>query len=135
MNLDAPIRRFMTGHVATVSVGASLTDARTLMVNGGFHHVPVVDGEILVGMLSASDLLGTLKAQDPELADTGVVLDDRVVSEVMSRVPVTVSIDASVREAVVQFAEGGFHAVPVVAGSRLMGIFTTRDLARHLLGA
>lgn len=134
MKLDLPLRERMTGHVVTLPSGASLTDAMTAMVNGGFHHLPVVDGEDLVGILSMADLLSVLKLQPGGLAALGVVLDtEHTVASLMTKKPVTLSLDAPVRDAVKVFAEHALHAIPVVAGRRLVGIFTTRDLARHLL--
>lgn len=134
MNLDLPVREVMTADVQTIAADASLTDAHTVMVNGGFHHLPVVDGDALVGMLSAADLLAVVRAQPAELEGTGVVLDtEHTVRAMMTDTVVTVGIDTPIREAVHHFAEGAYHALPVVAGRRLVGIFTTRDLARHLL--
>lgn len=134
MLLDLPVRHFMSGDVVTVSPEASLTDALTAMTNGGFHHLPVVEGESVVGMLAMSDLLAIWKLQPPELKDTGVVLDvEHTVAQLMTARPAVLSIDAPLREAVLAFAEHGWHALPVVAGARLVGILTTRDLCRHLL--
>lgn len=134
MKLDLPLREVMTGPVETVQASDSLTDALTRMLNGGFHHVPVVDGDQLVGILSAADIAAILHQQDPALAGTGVVLaDDDTVASRMTTDVVTLGIDAPIRDAVKLFSVGHFHGVPVVAGGRLVGIFTTRDLARHLL--
>jgi CBS domain-containing protein len=134
LDLDLPMREVMTHDVVTVGPEAPLTDALTAMINGGFHHLPVVDRGDLVGIVSMGDLLSALRDQDPALRDLGVVLaDDRRVRHVLSPAPATLSIDAELRDAVRMFADHGWHAVPVVAGLRLVGIFTTRDLARRVL--
>lgn len=135
MNLDVPIRQVMTDEVQTIGLDDSLTDAWTLMLNGGFRHLPVVEDGVLVGMLSAADLLAEIKSLPDTLQTTGVVLDGRGVDELMTPAVITIEVDATVREACVHFAEGTYHAVPVVAGERLVGIFTTADLARYLLSA
>ncbi|MCB9662725.1 MAG: CBS domain-containing protein [Alphaproteobacteria bacterium] len=133
MNLDTPVRALMTSDVLTVDKGASLSDAWTEMLNGGFRHLPVVDGGELVGMLAASDLLAEVKHLPGALRDTGFVPDDRSVGEAMSGTVVSVGVDDPVRAALEHFAGGHLHALPVVAGRRLVGIFTTADLARALL--
>lgn len=134
LDLERSMRDVMTPHVVTTAPDAHLTDALTAMINGGFHHLPVVDRGDLVGIVSMSDLLAALRDQDPDLRDLGVVLDEaHRVRHVMSPAPATLAIDAKLREAVIQFADHGWHAVPVVAGLRLVGIFTTRDLARLVL--
>lgn len=133
-DLELSMREVMTHDVVTVASDAHLTDALTAMINGGFHHLPVVDRGDLLGIVSMADLLAALRDQDPDLRDLGVVLDDaHRVRHVMSPAPATLSIDAKVRDAVRMFADHGWHAVPVVAGLRLVGIFTTRDLARLVL--
>lgn len=133
MQLDIPVRTLMTGEVEAIRRDAGLTDALTAMVNGGYHHLPVVEDGGVVGMLSVTDLYGALQGQAPELQDTGVVLDDRTVGDLMSKPVVAVQADAPVRDAVELFANNPFHALPVVAGFRLVGIVTTRDVCRHLL--
>lgn len=133
MNLDTPVRQLMTRDVRTIARTATLSDAWTEMLNGGFRHLPVVDGDVLVGMLSASDLLAEVKSLPGALRDTGFVPDDRPVGDLMSGALVSVGADAPVRQALEHFSRGHLHALPVVAGSRLVGIFTTADLARALL--
>jgi len=44
-------------HAVSVHVGQKLSEVRAAMSEGGFHHVPVVSGKKLLGMLSATDLL------------------------------------------------------------------------------
>lgn len=134
MNLDVSVRTLMTGSPQTVQADESLTDVYTLMLNGGFHHVPVLEGEALVGMLSASDLNAAVRTMPADIRDTGVILDEEAtVRTMMTTKLAVVGIDAPIREAVKHFAQGAYHALPVMAGGRLVGIVTTRDLARHLL--
>ena len=47
----------MTHDPITVGHDASNGEAATLMIHGGFRHVPVVEGDRLVGIVSIRDLL------------------------------------------------------------------------------
>jgi CBS domain-containing protein len=47
----------MTHDPVTVGLEASNGEAASLMIHGGFRHVPVVDGDRLVGIVSIRDLL------------------------------------------------------------------------------
>ena len=47
----------MTHDPITVGSDASIGEAASLMIHGGFRHVPVVDGDDLVGIVSIRDLL------------------------------------------------------------------------------
>lgn len=136
MDLSQPVRDRMTPTPKVVRLADDLTDAWTEMLNGGFHHLPVVDGDRkVIGMLSKTDLAVALDGLDPTLKDTGVVLDDHHgLQDLMTRDVVWVGPDASLRDVAVLLAQGRFHAVPVVdLDERLLGIVTTTDLVGWML--
>lgn len=134
LDLEANIRRLMTPDPWVVRVGDSLTDVWTGMLNGGFHHVPVVSEHRLVGMLSLTDLAQALRDVPPEIRHTGVILDESLtVAKLMTRTVDSLPVSARVRDVVERFALGRYHAVPILDGDVLVGIVTTTDLARALL--
>jgi len=47
----------MTHEVRTCAPGDTITDVFNTMSNGHFRHMPVVDGDDLVGLVSATDIL------------------------------------------------------------------------------
>jgi CBS domain-containing protein len=47
----------MTSDPETVEAGATTSHAAVLMIHGGFRHLPVVEGEDVVGVLSIRDLV------------------------------------------------------------------------------
>jgi len=60
---DALVSRWMTPRPETVEPSATTDEALVLMYQGGFRHLPVVDGETLVGIVSVRDVL-RVGAQD-----------------------------------------------------------------------
>jgi CBS domain-containing protein len=54
--LQAQIAHWMTPDPRTISPDASLEDALDAMVEGNYRHLPVTDGDRLVGMLSMRDV-------------------------------------------------------------------------------
>ncbi len=134
MDLSIPVSELMTPAPYTVGPDDTLTDVWTRMLNKGIHHVPVCEGEHVVGILSARDLAMALGAVDPDLLETGYVPpSDKTVTSLMTEDVVGVTMEAPLEQAVRLFAKGRFHALPVLSGTRLVGIITTTDFMRALL--
>jgi CBS domain-containing protein len=55
--LETPVAERMTHEPETIESGDSVEHAATLMIHGGFRHLPVVDGGVPVGILSIRDLV------------------------------------------------------------------------------
>jgi len=55
--------KVMTRNPDSVRAGTSVADALRLMEDGGYRHLPVVEGGRLVGMVSRRDFFGAEKAQ------------------------------------------------------------------------
>jgi CBS domain-containing protein len=54
---DARVTEWMTRHPETVEPGDSTDHAAALMIHGGFRHLPVMEGDRAVGILSIRDLM------------------------------------------------------------------------------
>ncbi len=54
---DAIVRDCMTPHPDTIAPDDTIEHAAVLMIHGGYRHLPVVDGDHLVGILSIRDLV------------------------------------------------------------------------------
>ena len=54
---DARVSEWMTRHPETVESSDATDHAASLMIHGGFRHLPVVDEGELVGILSIRDLM------------------------------------------------------------------------------
>jgi CBS domain-containing protein len=101
-------------------------------------HVPIVDGDgdgELVGLLTHTDLamtaLGSLS--DLPLSQERDLLQRRRVREVMVTEVETVEPDTSLAEAASTLFENKIGCLPVVEGSRLVGILTESDFVRRFV--
>jgi CBS domain-containing protein len=54
---DATVGERMTRHPETVEASESTGHAASLMIHGGFRHLPVTDGGSVVGIVSIRDLM------------------------------------------------------------------------------
>lgn len=56
-SIDGTVGDWMTPHPDTASQTATIGQAAAMMLHGGYRHVPIVDGDHLVGIVSIRDLL------------------------------------------------------------------------------
>ncbi|HHO53383.1 MAG TPA: CBS domain-containing protein [Deltaproteobacteria bacterium] len=133
MRRNEKITKIMTESPITIQVGQPLSKASALMREHGFHHVPVVDGARLVGILSTTDLLQVSYQHGADPRQIDAVLDHTVSIRELMRDPQEIKDTQTVRDAVEILAEGKFHSLPVTtAEGELAGIVTTTDLLRYL---
>ncbi|MGH3742546.1 MAG: CBS domain-containing protein, partial [Micromonosporaceae bacterium] len=62
---NTPVRDVMTTKVRTVGADASLHETARLMAANWIRHLPVMEGEKVVGVVSQRDLVGVLAALGP----------------------------------------------------------------------
>lgn len=119
----------------TVSPSALLSDIAAQFDDLGVHHVPVVDGERrVIGMLSESDLLRCRQAARVVAVGGGADTDDApavFARDAMTRQVLTVEVQSSFADALKLLLQKQIHALPVVDGSRLIGMISSRDFLRE----
>ena len=132
MKRNEPISKIMSTELQTVHHGQKLSEVREIMAENDIHHVPVVSGEKLVGLLSSADILkASYGNSQGEIDSTLDSTND--LEHLMKKEPQTVSSSATVRDAAEVLANGSFHCLPVVDEQRLVGLVTSTDLIRYLV--
>jgi CBS domain-containing protein len=126
---DIAIDKVMTSDPATVSPQSSAAEARRLLESNVIHHLPVVEGDRLVGIVSSSDLL-KLHLLDDKMA----IFSRATVDQIMETNVTVLDKNSTLRDAVEKLSIGNFHALPVVDKKRrLLGIVTSTDLLNELI--
>jgi acetoin utilization protein AcuB len=110
----------MTPDPMCLAPTATVGDAYAMMKEHGFRHVPVCEGELLLGVFSLTDV-GHLGARVPEIMKMPL-------HEVMSKNLVTVKPVDSVAAAAATMASKKINCLLVVVDRKLAGIVTTYDL-------
>jgi acetoin utilization protein AcuB len=115
-----PVSDYMTKHPFTIGRHASLAKAHVLMRENGIRHLPVVESNRVVGIVTERDLhlLETIADFSLEAVD---------VEQAMTSDPHVVSRDAPIHEVVDVMARHKYGCVVVVEGGAVEGIFTTID--------
>ncbi|MCC4265347.1 CBS domain-containing protein [Oceanimonas baumannii] len=133
--MPAIVSEIMSSRVLGLSPSASLAEARTLMQRHHIRHLPVIENEALIGLVSQRDILA---AQESSLEQgrNGQFLEQHRLSEIMITGVTTVSPHAGIREAALYLQKHKYGCLPVVNKGKLVGIVTDSDfiaVAIHLL--
>lgn len=124
------VATWMTPNPVTGEPHMRFNDARRLMEEQGFRHLPVVEKGKLVGILSLSDI----RRASPSPATTfssgeiNYLYDKMEVHDAMTRDPITVTPDMPVEDAALLAYKHKVGALPVMQGEKLVGIITQKDL-------
>lgn len=122
------VRDIMRSPVVGVSPGTTLEDAYRTMREKAFRHLPVMEGERLVGVVTDRDLRLATSALAPVPFPA-----DCAVSEIMCREPLTANADDAVEDAARVMRERKIGCLPVVDDGRVIGIITGIDLLDALI--
>lgn len=129
------IENIMTRSVVTVEMDDPLSTVKEIFDNSKFHHLLVVEGGKLFGVVSDRDLL---KSISPNIGTMRVTYNDMAtlnkrVHQVMTRKPITLMPDATIKDAVAIFNKHRISCIPIVDDEfRPVGIISWRDIMRHL---
>ncbi len=135
MRKNTPIQTVMTTEVATVHLAQPLSAVAELLRDRGFRHVPVVDGQRPVGMISATDVFKLVYDHDgtDERMAAAMIDHEHSIATTMEIELQTLRESSTVYDATVLLASGEFSSVLVVDDAgKLAGLVTTVDLIRFL---
>ncbi|HEY5655236.1 MAG TPA: CBS domain-containing protein [Woeseiaceae bacterium] len=120
------INSIMTTDLITVGPDDNLETARTLMHDNKIHHLPVVEGEKLVGLLTLTNVLAAtdsfLRDEDSRLHARDIPVKNVMIADVA-----TVDRKASLRRAAMFLERHRIGCLPVVSNGKLKGIITDTD--------
>jgi len=135
MKKNVPVSEIMTKQVVTIKPSDGLYEAEKLFNRHGIRHIPVVEKDHIVGVISHSDLLRISFSDLDEHDDrvVPIIYDMYSIPQVMTKVPVSVEVTTTIKETAEILARQSFHSLPVVDNGKLVGIVTTTDLINYLL--
>lgn len=129
------VTEMMKTDLVAVNPETKLSEARTLMMEGNFRHLPVVDAEgKLVGIVTDRDMRDAHPSSLLDEESYQKTLDkvmQRTISEIMTAEPITVAPYYTLQDTLLIIGKKKVGALPVVdEEGHLKGIMSTRDLLR-----
>ena len=135
MRRDEPISTIMATNLVTLCVTDDLVTAEKLFIEHKIKHIPVVRDKEIIGMLSYYDIQTVSSAvlnEDHTSVDS-YINNNFSIAQVMDKSITAIPPYTSIKDAAELLTTKGFHALPVVEDSELVGIVTTRDLVKYLV--
>ncbi len=128
-------KNLMSGNLVSVELDDSLALIKEIFDHVNFHHLLVVEGAKLLGVISDRDLF---KAISPNLDTAAATTKDlatlqKKAHQIMSRNPVTINESASILTAVELFNTHPISCIPVINESgKPVGVISWRDVMREI---
>lgn len=135
MKLDM-VRDWMTPVPVIITSDTTLPEAHRLMMAHSIRRLPVVDGGRLVGIVTLGDVRGAEPSGATALSiwEVNYLLNRLKVEEIMTPLPFTISVDATLGEAAQMMLGCKVGGLPVVsAAGELVGIITESDIFRMVV--
>ena len=135
MIVTAPVSDIMTKDVITAQENSTLNAIVDIFKRNNIRHLPIIAGEKVVGIVSRTDInrlsFGAIFNEEESTDDA--ILEMLSVPQVMSSKPKTVEVSTPIRDVAEVFTSSDYHALPVVAENKIVGIVTTTDVIKYML--
>lgn len=134
MKKRTPISQIMSKDVVTVNKTQTIKEVSELINNRSIHHVPVVSGKEVIGMLSTTDLQKISFINTVEGGGITTAMWDVVnIEQVMAKNVKTAQKDDTIHDVAQVLATNDFHALPIMDKDEIVGIVTSTDLLKYLV--
>ena len=122
----------MTRAVITVRPETPVSEAKSLMTRERIRHLLITEGERLVGIVTDRDIRLNLASPATSLSvwELNFLLARLTVAQVMTKSMIVIEPGRDAREAARIMLDRRIGGLPVLDGTRLVGILTETDLVR-----
>ena len=127
------IDQLMSINVVSVEMDDSLSVVKDIFDSSCFHHLLVIGGGRLRGVISDRDLLKAISPNIGTIAETARDAADlnKRAHQIMTRKPISLTLDADVYDAIKVFNNHSISCIPVECDdNKPLGIISWRDILR-----
>lgn len=134
MKQRVPVSQIMAKAVIAVPPTKKVSEVKELFNEYGIRHIPVVEGDKLIGLVSKTDVqklgYGIGESRPEEL---NAIYDNHKLTDVMVKTPITVAANTNIKDVAEILSQQSFHSLPVIENEELVGMVTSTDLIKYLL--
>ncbi len=114
----------MSKPVVTGNKDMTIAEAVRIMDEHNFGCLPIVSGDMPIGIVTERDILRKVAAKNIDL--------NSKVEEIMSKDIVTIPFDSEISRAISLMSENNFRRLVVVKENKVVGIITAKDIMEVL---
>jgi len=121
----------MVKNIITIKKNDTLEKAQTTMAENSIRHLPIVEKQKLLGIITESDIRGAfLSSHKVSTSGKTTDLDPKKtkVSSFMTKDPMVVAPETNIEDAALTLYRNKIGALPVISGDRLVGIISIMDM-------
>jgi len=126
----------MTTDVVTIESSSSIEEAMKTMISNRFRRLPIVKDGVLIGLITAMDILRFFGGEAFKYLETGNIKDvlQKPVSTILNlaKEPLTFEPRDKISDLARRMIECGAGVALIIENKKLVGIITERDLMRFL---
>ncbi|MFC8685719.1 CBS and ACT domain-containing protein [Brevibacillus porteri] len=126
------IEEIMRKKMVTIQPSTTIGEALLLLRANRIRHLPVIENDSLVGIVSDRDLRDALPSRLLTHDDDDTVLH-KPVANIMNQQVITAHPLDFIEDAALQLYEHKIGSLPIVEGNRLVGLITESDLFSSLI--
>lgn len=122
--MNEPLRTIMKTDIVTITPDTTLAEVREILLKKRIHHLPVVEGKKLIGLITTWDMFKLGKSAEDYASMKAY--------ELMTIHIATLNPDDHIGAAAEVLAEHLFQAIPIVTDDQeFAGMVTTYDLLNY----
>ena len=129
MNTEITLKKINTSKIIYVSPQDSVLKVEEIFDTLSIHHILVLEGDTLKGIISKTDLLKMYK----ENIAKGILPDRSAIKagDIMTSDLITLDVDDTIGLAADIFLSNKVHSIPLYDGDKLAGIITNHDIIKY----
>jgi CBS domain-containing protein len=117
------VRDAMVSRVVTTKASENILECSKLMTKEDVGSIIICEGNKPVGIITREDIINKVTTKD--LQASKILIKDIMTKEIISVTP-----DADIADAAKLMAKYGYERLPVVSMGKLVGIISTREVAK-----